>query len=105
MPVVLMARPSVCAVMALMAALAFPLYTAPRDVNELPLSSDAVGPIQLKRPSEVLGANHAYLRNPCMLEAVQRVLRRAKMMDGWSQSGHRSLCRLQVRDAPAAEVK
>ena len=63
MPVVLMARPSVCAVMALMAALALPLYTAPTDVNELPLNSDAVGPIQLKRPLEVSGANHAYLPN------------------------------------------
>ena len=73
MPVVLMARPSVCAVMALMAALAFPLYTEPSDVSELPLSSEAVGPIQLKRPSEVSGANHAYLLNKCMLEAVPHI--------------------------------
>lgn len=73
MPVVLIARPSECAVMALMAALAFPLYTAPKDVSELPLSSEAVGPIQLKRPSEVSGANHAYLLHTCMLEAVQHV--------------------------------
>lgn len=68
MPEVLKGRPSTCAVMALIAALALPLYTVPKDVNELPLNREAVGPIQLKRPLEVSRANHAYLPNTIRLE-------------------------------------